>query len=117
MAIEHYHAILWIDQHQAEIYHFSRDDAQLHAMKEHGHRDAIYFREVAEPLGDAGAILLTGPAYTKLEFQKYLEDHHPTLAGRVTGVETMDHPTNPQLVAFGRHYFKSADLNTPQIAI
>jgi hypothetical protein len=31
----------------------------------------------------------------------------------VAGVETIDHPSDPQLVAFARHYFKAEDRMVP----
>jgi hypothetical protein len=32
----------------------------------------------------------------------------------ITGVETVDHPSDGQLVAFARHYFKTEDRMLPQ---
>jgi hypothetical protein len=34
----------------------------------------------------------------------------------LAGVETLDHPSDSQLVALARHYFKAADHLTPQQA-
>jgi hypothetical protein len=32
----------------------------------------------------------------------------------IVGVETVDHPSDAQLVAYARHYFKTEDLMLPQ---
>jgi hypothetical protein len=32
----------------------------------------------------------------------------------IAGVETVDHPSDGQLVAFARHYFKAEDRMLPQ---
>ena len=32
----------------------------------------------------------------------------------IAGVETVDHPSDAQLVAYARHYFKTEDLMLPQ---
>jgi hypothetical protein len=32
----------------------------------------------------------------------------------IVGIETVDHPSDGQLVAHSRHYFKAEDLMTPQ---
>jgi hypothetical protein len=60
-------------------------------------------------LGDAQEILLVGPGSAKLELVKHLHKHHPALVGRVKGVESADHPTDPQIVAHARSYFAAKD--------
>ena len=40
---------------------------------------------------------------------KYLMKHHALVADKVLSVETVDHPTDNQLVAFAKKYFKKAD--------
>jgi uncharacterized protein YbcI len=60
---------------------------------------------VAAALADAGRILLTGPSSTKTELVKHIHRHDPRLIEHIAGVETVDHPTDGQLVAHARHYF------------
>ena len=129
---KHFHAVIWIDHKEANVFHFSRDDVDklvLHPdhPTRHIHHKANtigsghastsheYLQAVAQSVVDAGAILITGPANAKTELMKHLQEHDPKIAKVVAGVETVDHPSDGQLVALARKYFESADLDTPQI--
>jgi stalled ribosome rescue protein Dom34 len=71
--------------------------------------DQAYYHQVAEALQGAGEILIVGPAQAKLQLLKHLHAHDPQLASRVVGVETVDHPSDGQLVAYARKYFHAKD--------
>jgi hypothetical protein len=60
-------------------------------------------------VADAGAVLIVGPSSAKHELAKYIKDHDAPLAGRVSGVESLDHPSDGTIVAFARHFFKADD--------
>src|SRR6266581_3818363 len=122
----HYHAIVWIDHHQAKVFHFDATDADrdtIRATHPHQHLhhkanardsghspvDTSFLKNVAEALADAGAILITGPASAKKELAAHIEQERPDLFKRISGVETLDHPTDGALVAFARRYFKADD--------
>jgi hypothetical protein len=62
-----------------------------------------------------GAILLTGPANAKSELNNYIAEHRPDLAERVRGVEALDHPSDAQIVAIARKFFKADDRMQAQI--
>ena len=68
----------------------------------------------ARSIADAGAVLITGPANAKTELIKHIHQHHPLLMKAIVGIETVDHPSDGQLVAHARQYFKSEDLMLPQ---
>jgi stalled ribosome rescue protein Dom34 len=121
-----YHAIVWIDHQQAKVFHFDSNDADLTTVRStHPHQhihhkanardsghapvDAAFLKNVAEALSGAGAILIAGPASAKTELAAYIEREQPNLFKRISGVETMDHPTDGALVAFARRYFKADD--------
>ena len=72
-----------------------------------------YLRAVAEAVSDAGSVLITGPANAKTELVEYIRLHDPRLAKVIAGVETVDHPTDAQLVAYARKYLKAADRLVP----
>ena len=80
----------------------------------HTPEDQVFFREVAAALADAGAVLITGPANAKTELMKHIRAHAPELAQIVAGIETVDHPTDNELVAHARRYFKASDRMRPQ---
>jgi hypothetical protein len=65
--------------------------------------------EQGELMSGAGTILITGPAGAKQELLTYLTEQQPGMAARVAGVEPLDHPTDGELVAFARKFFKAAD--------
>jgi hypothetical protein len=62
---------------------------------------------------DAGAVLITGPANAKTELAEYIRLHDPKLAKLIAGVETVDHPSDAQLVAYARKYLKAAERMVP----
>jgi len=75
----------------------------------HAAEDQDFFRQVESAIADAGAVLITGPANAKTELMKHMREHAPETAKIVAGVETVDHPTDGELVAHARTYFKADD--------
>jgi hypothetical protein len=69
---------------------------------------------VAQSIADAGAVLITGPANAKTELVKHISQHDPKLMKIIVGIETVDHPSDGELVAHARHYFKIEDEMLPQ---
>ena len=68
-----------------------------------------YFHQVVQALAGASEVLVVGPAQAKLELIKHLHAHDPAMANKVVGVETVDHPSDGQLVAYARKYFVAKD--------
>ena len=116
--------------HEARVFHFTPTDAEtlvLHPDNptRHIHHKANtigsghastspdYLRAVAESVCDAGAVLITGPANAKTELAEYIRLHDPKLAKLIAGVETVDHPSDAQLVAYARKYLKAAERMVP----
>lgn len=127
----HYHAVIWIDHHEARVFHFSPTDvAQLvvrpdHPTKHIHHRanaigsghasaDHDFLHAVAESIADARAVLITGPSNAKTELVKHIHRHDPKLMNAIVGVETVDHPSDAQLVAHARKYLSATDRMQPQ---
>jgi stalled ribosome rescue protein Dom34 len=82
----------------------------------HASEDHDYLHAAAESIADAGAVLITGPANAKTELVKHIHHHDPKLMNVIVGVETVDHPSDGQLVAYARKYFKATDRMQPQKA-
>ena len=40
---------------------------------------------------------------------KHLQKHDPAVAGKEVGIESVDHPSDGQLLAYARHYFVKTD--------
>ena len=120
------HLAVWIDHQEAKVFDIDADKldelavlAPLHNLHhkhpkgasephEHPNDAKRFFHEVARALHDATAIVVVGPGAAKLDLFKYLHKHEPALEPKVIGVETVDHPTDRQLVAYAKQYFKNA---------
>ena len=131
MATHHFHAIVWIDHREARVFHFNASEADRLVLRpdhptKHIHHKANsigsghaapnheFMHAVAESIADAGAVLITGPANAKTELVKHIHHHDPKLMKVIVGIETVDHPSDAQLVAHARHYFQIEDRMQPQ---
>lgn len=123
--MEAHHAVVWIDHKDAHLFRFTSDDVEkvdLHAHKhqyknlnrEHGSlpEDTKFLRQVVDALQGAERVLVVGPSRGKLQLLRFMHEHSPEMEHRVVGVETVDHPTDNQLVAYARAYFKHSDRMT-----
>ena len=71
--------------------------------------DTPLFAALAKIVRRTGQVLLVGPGSAKHEFAKFLVRNHPgAFEEHVVGVETLDHPTDGQLVALARAAFAHA---------
>jgi stalled ribosome rescue protein Dom34 len=77
--------------------------------------DHEFLQAVAESIADAGEVLITGPANAKTELVKHIQQRDPKMTPTIVGVETVDHPSDGQLVAYARKYFKAEDRMLPQL--
>jgi hypothetical protein len=57
-------------------------------------------------VSDAGEILIIGPASAKMELAKYLREQHSGIGDRIVAVEAADHPSDREIVAHAKKYFK-----------
>lgn len=128
----HYHAVVWIDHHEARIIEIGQGEVDEAHVKPHhsikhlhtkaGSRaswrapeDASYYKSIAERLAPVSEVLVVGPANAKTAFVKFLHKNDPASAEKIVGVESVDHPTDGQLVHYAKAYFKHADRMLPQI--
>ena len=131
MNTHHYHAVVWIDHREARVFHVTPTEVErlvlhpdhptrhIHHKANsigsgHAPEDHAYLQAVSESIADAGAVLITGPANEKTELVRHIREHDPKLAGAIAGVETVDHPSDGQLVAYARKHFKATDRMLPQ---
>jgi stalled ribosome rescue protein Dom34 len=116
------HAVIWIDHLEAHVIHFDAESKTVAKIKTdskqshlHHHRGTLgsgkaqtsqkFLHEVIESVADANEVLVLGPGSGKLELIKHAHHHEPEIAKKIVGVETVDHPTDPQLLAYARKYF------------
>jgi len=124
--MSHIHAVVWLDHREAKVIDFSFDDK--HVVNVHhkgGHRqvhhragatgsghsadDGHFFDAIVMALGDSQEILVTGPGTAKTGFREHVTSRHPGTAKRIVGIETADHPSEGELLAFARKYFRRVD--------
>ncbi|MES1185283.1 MAG: hypothetical protein ABUL60_15840 [Myxococcales bacterium] len=117
-----HHSVVWLDHQEARIFgvdaeklqaeqvtapehHIHRHPKGPTAEHEHPSDSAHFFRHIATVLRDSDEVLVVGPSTAKLQFLRFLTKQDRGLEAKVVGVETVDHPTDRQLVAHARHYF------------
>ncbi|MEI7531370.1 MAG: translational machinery protein [Betaproteobacteria bacterium] len=118
------HVIIWIDHKQAHVIYF--DSANNEVIKSensqpHLHHKANtvgdgnapenhpFFHQVIHAVSDVKEILIVGPGSAKLELVKHANLHDHKIFEKIVGVETVDHPTDGQLLAYARKYFIRID--------
>lgn len=118
----HFHALVWIDHREAKVLHFDAAESQQVVVRNsHAHQnlhhkansndsghvpvDKEYLHRVVTEITKAGAILIVGPGSAKTELRTYLQHDHPDVAAKISALETIDHPTDGQLLAHGRKFF------------
>ena len=128
--MSHYHAVVWIDHQKATTWQFTsteQTETVIHAHDQHqrvhsrksahgGHKspaDHHFFDDVARALEGVHEILVIGPAQTKQEFAAYLKERHAVLGRAIVAVESADHPTDPEVLAYARRHFKAIDRMFP----
>jgi hypothetical protein len=120
------HVAVWLDQHEARIFHVGADSFDENTLRQNAkhvrrhpndkaaeaeHPDDLkrFFRALSGELEGADEVLVVGPSTAKLHFVKYVHAHDPGLEARIIGIETVDHPTDPQIAAYARKYFHKVD--------
>jgi hypothetical protein len=126
------HFVIWIDSNEARIFAFGKDsvtESSVHSKRqdhvhrhpkdgltrahEHPNDDGRFFDDVRLALKGPGRILIVGPGVAKLHFLRHAQLHEPALEARVAGIETVDHPTDRQIVAYARQYFARELTSAP----
>ena len=114
-----FHAVVWIDHEKAQILQFDAEHVQSQKVKAHTHHTAYhgsgvrtgheFFGEVCDALDGITEVLVTGSRTGTADFRHYAEKHRPAAAKQIVGYETVDHPSEAQLVALARKYFLKYD--------
>lgn len=125
------HAVVWIDHDEAHVIHFTADTAEeltvrsKHCSGGHLHhkagqvgsgrepQDRAFYEEVSKALAGVDRLLIVGPSSAKMELEKHMKAHTKDLAAHIAGVETVDHPSDGQVLKLARKYFRAADRMMP----
>jgi stalled ribosome rescue protein Dom34 len=120
------HAVIWIDHREAHVIQFNESASEneiIRTQSKHPHLhhkagttgsghatpDKSYLHAVTEAVAKAAEILVVGPGSAKLELLRHAQQHDPLIAKKILGIETVDHPTDRQLLAYAKKYFKPID--------
>jgi hypothetical protein len=117
--VTYFHAVVWLDHQTAQILQFDPEHVQAQKVKAHTHHTAQhgsgvrsvheFHGEVCDALAGITEVLVTGSHTATADFKHYAEKHRAETAKQIVGYETVDHPSENQLVALARKYFLKYD--------
>jgi stalled ribosome rescue protein Dom34 len=111
------HAVVLIDHHTAQVLHFDADTVNTQKIKAHTHHtkqhgssvrtEHEFFGDVCDALKGVAQLLVAGSHGSQADFRHYVEKHRAELTSHIVAWETVDHPSEGQLLALARQYFVS----------
>ena len=114
-----HHAIALVDHHKAEILQFDAEHLQAQKVKSHSHHtrqhgsevrtEHEFFGQVCDALTGITEVLVAGSHGAQSDFRHYVEKHRPAVMKQIVGWETVDHPTEGQLLALAKKHFVKID--------
>ena len=109
-----FHAVVWMD-HNAQA-------QRIHSRSHHKHQGkagdaAAFFSDVAKALTGTHEVLLAGPGLARNEFRDWCNAHQAATAKVIVDSIATDHPTDNQLVALAKQYFKKFDAMSSDPAL
>lgn len=118
-----FHAVVWLDHHNALIQQFSAGKVETTKVKDHTHYTrqhgsnvrAIheFYADVCDALMGVEEVLVTGSQQAQADFRHYVEKHRAGLGPHIKGWEAVDHLSDGQLLALGRKFFDKIDRVPP----
>ena len=114
-----FHAVVWTDHNHAQILQFDAEHIESQKVKAHStharqHGGVVrteheFFAHVCDAFKAVPEVLVTGSHQSLADFKHYVEKHRPAELKRIVGWEAVNHPTDGQLVAQARQYFRKYD--------
>jgi len=112
-----FHAVVWLDHTEAHVVMFDREHMEAQRVKSRSHHKhqgkaddhAAYFADLASALDGTHEVLVAGPGLARNQFREWCNTHRASIAARIVDSVAADHPTDGQLVALARQYFKKFD--------
>ena len=106
-----------MDHSEAHVVILDRDQANTQRIKSHsqnkqqGKSDdhSAFFADLAKALAGAREVLLCGRGLARNQFSKWCSRHAASAAAAIVDSIVADHPTDAQLAAMARQYFKHFD--------
>ena len=115
-----FHAVVWMDHQEAHVLMFDREHVQSQRIKSRSHHKHQgksndlneLFVAIATALHGTHEVLLTGAGKARDEFRDWCKAHHAAVAKTIVDSISSDHPSDAQVVAMAREYFKKFDQMT-----
>lgn len=114
-----FHAVVWIDHQRAEIVPFDAGHSESGSVKAHTHHTSQhgsgvrteheFYARVCDALDGITEVLVTGSKTALADFRHYAEKHRAASASHLVGWQTVDHPSQGQLLALAREFFLKHD--------
>lgn len=116
--------VVWMDSENAHIFALGQNGITKSTLEKsgvehhtknkkdhHGDSDQEHFyRDLAENLKTADQLVIMGPGLGKSHFVNHLKSHHTNgLANKIIATENSDHPTDKQILAKAREFYKTYD--------
>ena len=116
------HAIVFIDHHSAQVLQFDAEHVEAQKVKassrhtkQHGAQvrtEHEFFAHVCDALDGIAEVLAVGPHTGLADFQHYVRKHRAETGKHIVEYQTVDHPSENQLVALARDFFLKYDRTT-----
>ncbi len=112
-----FHAVVWMDHSEAHVVMFDREHMEAQRVKSRSHHKhqgknddtSAFFADTAKALEGTHEVLLCGPGLARNQFRDWCSKHNAAVSAAVVDSVAADHPTDAQLVAMARQYFKKFD--------
>ena len=112
-----FHAVVWFDHQEAHVLMFDREHVEAQRVRSRSHHKhqgkstelSAFYSEIAQALQGTHEVLLTGPGLARDEFRAWCQSHQPQTAKTIVDSVASDHPSDNQVVAMARQYFKKFD--------
>ena len=112
-----FHAVVWMDHQEAHVLMFDREHVESQRIKSRSHHKhqgksgetSPFYAEVAKALHGTHEVLVTGPGRARDEFRDWCKSHDVAVSKVIVDSVASDHPTDAQVVAMARQYFKKFD--------
>lgn len=112
-----FHAVVWMDHSEAHVVMFDREHMEAQRIRSRSHHkhqgkaedNAAFFVDIAAALAGTHEVLLAGPGIARNQFRDWCGNHRATVAEAIVDSVSADHPSDGQLVAMARQYFRKFD--------
>jgi stalled ribosome rescue protein Dom34 len=114
----HSRAVIRIDHWDSQLLTLEAESWTSHTIRPQANHTTLrggvrtnreYFSDVCDALTNTHEVLVAGHHAVQRDFRQYIRSHRPSLEQRIVGWETVDEPTEGQLVALARTVFDKRD--------